>query len=62
MLAFSRWANTPRDAELAHQMVLAAWGDFYRSNGWQRERNPLLKGSELHEVLRDEPLPEAGAD
>ena len=61
MLAFSRWANTPRDAELAHQIVLAAWGDFYRSNGWQRERNPLLKGSELHEVLRDEAMPAADA-
>ena len=61
MLAFSRWANTPADAELAHRMVLAAWRDFHRSNGWQRERNPLLKGSELHEVLRDEAMPAGDA-
>ena len=61
MLAFSRWANTPGDAELAHQIVLAAWRDFHRSNGWQRERDPLLKGSELHEVLRDEAMPAGDA-
>ena len=61
MLAFSRWANTPADAELAHRMVLAAWRDFHRSNGWQREQNPLLKGSELHEVLRDEAMPAGDA-
>ena len=61
MLAFSRWANTPRDTELAHRIVLAAWRDFHRSNGWQRERDPLLKGSELHEVLRDEAMPAGDA-
>ena len=61
MLAFSRWANSPGDAELAHQIVLAAWGNFHRSNGWQRERDPLLKGSELHEVLRDEAMPAGDA-
>ena len=61
MLAFSRWANTPRDAELAHRMVLAAWRDFHRSNGWQRERDPLLKGSEMHEALRDEAMPAGDA-
>ena len=61
LLAFSRWANAPRDRELAHQVVLAAWRDFHRSNGWQRERDPLLKGSELHEVLRDEAMPAGDA-
>jgi len=61
LLAFSRWTNAPRDRELAHQVVLAAWRDFHRSNGWQRERDPLLKGSELHEVLRDEAMPAGDA-
>ena len=61
LLAFSRWTNAPRDRELAHQVVLAAWRGFHRSNGWRREREPLLKGSELHEVLRDEAMPAGDA-
>ncbi len=57
LLAFSRWSRAPEDLELASRVTEAAWRDFYRANGWQRERDPLLKGSELHEVLRDEALP-----
>ena len=57
LLAFSRWSRAPEDLELAYRVTETAWRDFYRANGWQRERDPLLKGSELHEVLRDEALP-----
>ena len=61
LLAFSRWSRAPEDLALATRVAQAAWRDFFRANGWQRERNPLLKGSELHEVLRDEALPAADA-
>ena len=57
LLAFSRWSKAPEDLELAYRVTETAWRDFYRANGWQRERDPLLKGSELHEALRDEALP-----
>jgi len=61
LLAFSRWSRAPEDLSLAARVTQAAWRDFYRANGWQRERDPLLKGSELHEVLRDEALPAGDA-
>ena len=61
LLAFSRWSRAPEDLGLAARVTQAAWRDFYRANGWQRERDPLLKGSELHEVLRDEALPAGDA-
>jgi uncharacterized protein YyaL (SSP411 family) len=61
LLAFSRWSKVPDDLALAYRVAQAAWRDFHRANGWQRETDPLLKGSELHEVLRDEALPAADA-
>ncbi|HCX88183.1 MAG TPA: thioredoxin domain-containing protein [Gammaproteobacteria bacterium] len=61
LLAFSHWSRAADDFVLAHRVAQAAWRDFHRANGWQRETDPLLKGGELHEVLRDEALPAADA-